>query len=289
MKQTILLAIAAAALAFSSCQSKREQDIAQNTDQAKIDSLQRVIAQSNSETEDLARSIQQIREGFRLINDAEGRVTIDQPEGSDEQVIAENMKFIQQTLELNRKRIADLKQQLRNANQTSTEAKTAYEAMVEEFNHQLEAKGKEIEALRQQLAERDIRIAEQGEQITQLSNNVSELTTKNEETTRTVAAQDAKMHEVYYVFGTKKELREKNILSKEGVLRSSSIDYSYFTKKDSRALSRIPLGSKNVELKTSHPAGSYQLERDAQGSYTLRITDADTFWSTSKYLVVVVK
>lgn len=40
---------------------------------------------------------------------------------------------------------------------------------------------------------------------------------------------------------------------------------------------------------TSHPAGSYSLEKDAQGQYILRITNPQTFWSVSKYLVIVVK
>ena len=40
---------------------------------------------------------------------------------------------------------------------------------------------------------------------------------------------------------------------------------------------------------TSHPAGSYTLQRDANKQFVLRISDPDTFWSTSKYLVVLVK
>ncbi len=40
---------------------------------------------------------------------------------------------------------------------------------------------------------------------------------------------------------------------------------------------------------TAHPEGSYTLDRDAQGQYTLRITDPNRFWSVSKYLVIVVK
>ena len=40
---------------------------------------------------------------------------------------------------------------------------------------------------------------------------------------------------------------------------------------------------------TSHPASSYTLQRDANKQYVLRITDPQQFWSTSKYLVVLVK
>ena len=35
--------------------------------------------------------------------------------------------------------------------------------------------------------------------------------------------------------------------------------------------------------------GSYTLNRDSKDQYVLRITNPQTFWSTSKYLVVQVK
>lgn len=289
MKKIMFLAVAAVAMTFGGCQSKREKENTIDRSQATIDSLQRVIAQSNSESEDLAKTIQQIRDGFRQINEAENRVTMEQGEGSDQQTIVENMAFIQQTLRLNRDRIADLQQQLRNANQTSKEAKSAYEGMVEEFTRQLESKNREIEELRRQLAEKNIQIAEQGEQITQLNENVEDLTTKNEEKERTVVEQDQQLHTAWYVFGTKKELKEQNILKKGDVMRSSDFNKDYFTKIDIRVTKKIPLYSKSVELKTTHPAGSYSLDEDAQGMYTLRITNPESFWSISKYLVILVK
>ena len=66
-------------------------------------------------------------------------------------------------------------------------------------------------------------------------------------------------------------------------------DSNYFTKIDMRVVKSIPLYSKSAELLTDHPAGSYSLDKDAQGQYTLRITNADSFWSVSRYLVVLVK
>ena len=60
MKKILFLAIATAALTLTGCQSKREQEQAQDQSQAKIDSLERVIQQSNNETGDMARTIQQL-------------------------------------------------------------------------------------------------------------------------------------------------------------------------------------------------------------------------------------
>lgn len=289
MKKILFLAIATAALTLTGCQSKREQEQAQDQSQAKIDSLERVIQQSNNETGDMARTIQQIKDGFRQISDAEGRIVKQQEGTSDEAVILENMRFIQRQMRLNRELIANLREQLRNANQTTKDTKGAYEAMIDEFDHQLLAKNEEIRSLQRQLAERDSTIGRQIEQIDLLNDNVADLTSKNEEKERKVNEQDQQIHTAWYVYGTKKELREQNILQKGDVMRSSDINRNYFTKIDMRVVKSIPLYSKSAELLTDHPAGSYSLDKDAQGQYTLRITNADSFWSVSRYLVVLVK
>ena len=64
---------------------------------------------------------------------------------------------------------------------------------------------------------------------------------------------------------------------------------SYFTKIDIRVDKEIKLYSRSAEVLTAHPANSYTLQRDANKQYILRITNPEQFWSTSKYLVVLVK
>jgi hypothetical protein len=54
-------------------------------------------------------------------------------------------------------------------------------------------------------------------------------------------------------------------------------------------MKELKLYSKSAELLTAHPAGSYTLVRDNNKQYILKITNPDTFWSTSKYLVIEVK
>ena len=73
------------------------------------------------------------------------------------------------------------------------------------------------------------------------------------------------------------------------MLKSDDFNKDYFTKIDIRVTKVIKLYSKKAELKTSHPAGSYTLDKDAQGQYTLRITNPQSFWSVSRYLVIVVR
>ena len=63
----------------------------------------------------------------------------------------------------------------------------------------------------------------------------------------------------------------------------------YFTKIDYRIDKEVKFYSKSAKMLTAHPSSSYELTRDANKQYSLRITNPDLFWSTSKYLVVLVK
>lgn len=276
---------------FLGCETQKEKQEAIDGNAAVIDSLRQSLTQAQNETDDLIGTLSLIQDGFAKINEAEGRVNVEtlQGEGTERQAIVENMEFITQALQLNRQLIADLRQQLRDASQSSTETKAKLEEMVESLTKQLDAKDEEIETLKAQLAEKSIVIAEQSEQISTLNENVSELQSQNANQAKTVAAQDAELNTAYYAFGTKKELKAQNILSSGEVLRSDNFNKNYFTKIDLRVTKTIKLYSKSAKILTTHPEGSYSLEKDAQKQYVLRISDPKKFWSVSKYLVITVK
>ena len=288
-----MLLAAVCTLSFAtSCSTKKEKEQeGKDPSAATIDSLRQALTQSQNESSDMIETLSQIQDGFDQINEAEGIVNVESRQGErgNKQRILDNMALIQNKLKLNRELIANLQQQLRSSNQSNSSTKAKLEEMVANFNKQLEDKNKEIEELRAQLADKDIKIAEQGEQINSLNSNVNDLTQKNEEKARTVAAQDKELNTAYYVFGTKRELREKRILKRGDVLKSNDFNKDYFQRIDLRVTKTIKLYSKSAKLMTSHPAGSYSLEKDAQGQYTLRITNPHAFWSVSKYLVITVK
>lgn len=291
MKKLIIMLAAVMALTVTSCDTKKEKQEQANTADATIDSLKRVIAQTKNESNDLMGTIEQIQEGFRQINEAEGRISSEnnQGEGSDRQAILENMAFIQSRMQQNRELIANLREQLRTSNRNNAQMKGTLEEMVANFEKQLNDKSRQIDSLRNELQQRDVRIAEQDRQISALNENVTNLSSANEQKTQAMAAQEQELNTAYYVFGTKKELREQNILKRNDVLKSDDFNKDYFTKIDIRVTKVIKLYSKKAELKTSHPAGSYTLDKDAQGQYTLRITNPQSFWSVSRYLVIVVR
>ena len=159
---------------------------------------------------------------------------------------------------------------------------------IESLTAQLEEKGQQLQQLQAELDSKDIHISQLDETINNLNTNVSNLQEESTQKTEVINTQDKQLNTAWYVFGTKSELKEQNILVKGKVLQGN-FNKNYFTKIDIRQDKEIKLYSKSAELLTAHPGGSYTLTRDANGQYVLRITNPQIFWSTSKYLVIQVK
>lgn len=273
-------------LALTACNMNNKGEV--SAEQQKIDSLNNVNATMQQQMDEMMTTINEVQEAFQHINEAEGRIAIANanPEsGSSRESMRENLLFIQQTMEDNRQKIARLEERL----QTASFNTTRMTQLVERLQQQLAEQNQRVNELEAELAARDIVIAQQGEQIGQLSESVDNLSQENAAQQETISSQDADLHAAWYVFGTKNELKEQRIITKEGVLRTADFNKGYFTKIDIRIDKEIALYSKNAQLLTSHPAGSYTLAKNSEGKYVLTITDPDTFWSTSKYLVVQVK
>lgn len=285
MKKMAILALCL--LILGSCQDDKKQLQANQQMESLRDSLKQVISQKDAEINDIMSTFNDIQEGFQEINQAEGRVNLERanPEKSSREDIMENISFIKRTMQLNRERIARLQEQLKTSSFNVSKLKET----ISSLNKQMEEKSQQIAQLEEQLKAKDLKIAEQGEQISNLNENVSNLTAQNEEKSQTVAKQDKELNTAWYVFGTKRELKDEHIVENGDVLKSGTFNKDYFTKVDIRVVKSIRLYSKSAKLLTNHPAGSYTLDRDAQKQYTLRITNPTQFWSVSKYLVILVK
>jgi myosin heavy subunit len=258
-----------------------------NVSDRERDSLRNIIDQKDSEINDLMGTFNEIQQGFDLINEAEGRVNM-MRDGSENNSsaanIRENMDFIQQTLDENKRKIEELQSKLKNSSINSNKLKEAINSLTQQLNE----KNAELESLRAQLAEKDVKIEELAGTVTSLKDENAQVKQEKEATEEIARNQDAQLNTAWYVFGTSKELKAEGILNKGEVLQGN-YNKNYFTKIDIRKVNVIPLESKSASILTNHPAGSYTLLKDGKGQYTLRITDAAKFWSVSKYLVVKVK
>ena len=288
MKKVFVFAMCCAALA--SCNLGKNSDAELRAMQER-DSLNQVLAQRDNEINDLMTTFNEIEEGFRVINEAEGRVALARSgEGSNATArIQENMQFIQSTMEQNRVLINKLQQQLKN----STVKADALQKALDNLTKELEQKDQQIAQLKAELEAKDIHIRELDQRVTELHADVSTLTEENTQQQQTISNQDRELNAAYFVFGTKKELKQHGILDGGNLFKKSKVsaDFNkeYFTKVDIRQQKEIKLFSKKADIKTSHPSGSYSLDEDENGQYILHITDPQRFWSNSRYLVIVVK
>ena len=274
MKKVLIFGVCL--LAMASCEQKQSK--ADFAAMQRVDSLSQIIAQKDNEINDMMSTFSEIEDGFRAISEAQNRVAVAKSgEGSNsKQRIMENIQFIQSTMQQNKELINKLKQQLRESSVKSD----ALRKLVESMTQQLEEKDQQLQDLRAQLDEKEVKIMDLDEKVANLNTDVKELTAES--------AQDKQLNTAWFVFGTKSELKEQQILV-DGKVLQSSFNKEYFTKIDIRVDKEIKLYSSSAKILTAHPSSAYTLQRDANKQYVLRITDPQLFWSTSKYLVVLVK
>ncbi|MDE5702791.1 hypothetical protein [uncultured Bacteroides sp.] len=292
MKKLAVLIVCTAVMA--SCDSlsggSKDQLKAEN------DSLLMELTQRNAELDEMMGTFNDISEGFRQINAAENRVDLQRgavSEGSlsAKQQIATDIEFIQKQMQENKEQIAKLEAMLKNSKTNSAQLKKAVESLTQE----LVAKTQRIEELQSELASKNIRIQELDAAVTGLTADKEVLSAENDAKAKTVAEQDKAINTAWFVFGTKKELKDQKILTDTGlfkkgkVLKDSDVNKDYFTQIDIRTTKEIKLYSKNADVLTTHPAGSYALEKDSKGQIILKITNPKVFWSVSKFLVIQVR
>ena len=283
----LCMLLACITLLVTACKEKKQAPVMLQNIQTS-DSLHKIIAQRDNEINDMMATLNQIEDGFEVINIAEDRVNVAQTSEGDAtdkaKEIANNIKIITDRMQENRALISKLQRQLRQSSFKSQEFKRTIEGLMRRMSE----KDQQLQELRAELDAKDIHITELDETIDNLNNNITDLQNESEQKTQTINNQDMQLNTAWYVFGTKSELKEQNILAGGKVLQAS-FNRNYFMKIDIRVEKDIKLYSKYAKILTTHPANSYTFQRDNFNQYILHITNPQLFWSTSKYLVILVK
>ena len=279
MKKILCLVLCAAALV--SCMNvNREKEL-----EARNDSLAVVLSEKEEALNRTMQAIAEIQEGFRAINEAEGRVSIvsQGSEGfSEAKQLKEDILFIQQKMEENRKQIENLERQL-TAGNAETES---IRKVLANLRAELSSKVESITALQNELAQKNIRIAELDSAVVMLTGDVNALQKITDAQQQTIEEQTFRLNAAWYVYGTAKELKDQNILKNGKVFVSTDYNKNYFTQIDVREDKVFPLYAKRAKLLTTHPEGSYEFTKDEEKQLTLCILDPEAFWSVSRYMVV---
>ena len=247
--------------------------------ESRSDSLELVVSAKDSLINAVFADINAISENLALIKSRENLITVaGESEGGRRPVeeIDNDIKAIDRLLRENRAKIESLQRsaaQLRKANLRID----GLEKMIADMNRQLAEKKAEVEQLRESLVR-------MGDEVKSLTEEVAVRSAEVENLSGEKVELQNQLNTVYYIVGAEKELRDAQIINKQGFIgrtltvgRNSNFDS--FTMTDSRLLSEVPVGQKKATLVTSHPEGSYELVTDANKVVEkLIITDPVRFW-----------
>lgn len=279
---------AASLLIMSACGGKESSSSVESSDRVDPvrDSLEQALADQDSVIAlmtELSDAMQQIKamEGIAG-NLSSGELT------NQRQQLRNDMAAIQQSMLNNRQRLAALEERLSKSNSNNAKLKRA----ITSLRNQIEAQELTISGLRDELAAANIYIEELTQAKDSLAGTVAETEQAHEEALRANTELTNELNRGYYVIGSKKELKDHNIIEtgfmKKAKVSPADYELNYFTAIDKREFKTLQLHSKKAEIMSGQPADSYTIVSDDNGMKTLNITNPERFWATSNYLVIKV-
>lgn len=280
------LFIAAAAIMVSSC-NQSELDKSSHDK----DSLQSVVNERDISLNDFIASFNEVESNLDSIAVRQHIILSHTDKNSElkkdqKARINSEIQAINELMEQNRKKLADLNHKLKNSGNKNAELMKT----IATINNQLAHKD-------QELSELNTKLLELNAQVATLNTSVDTLNKRNQAQSQTIDERTMALHTAYYVMGKSGELKDAKIIDRQGGLLgigrtsklNSDFDNSKFTRIDYTQTSSIAVNS-DMKIITSHPTGTFMLEKDAKDKDIVKnivITDPEKFWSTSKYLVIV--
>jgi len=145
-----------------------------------------------------------------------------------------------------------------------------------------------------ELSELNTRLTTLNAQVAQLETTVNDLLVENFSQSQSLNAKTAESRTAYYIIGSSRDLQMWGLIDKEGGLLgvgqtsklSNNLDKGMFTKIDYLETTSIQINRKGIKIVTTHPTGSFSLEKDGKMVNNIMINDPEKFWSASKYLVI---
>lgn len=215
----------------------------------------------------------------------EGMIFIDD-EGNDlkdKSAVLSHLKAFRDHMAQQRQQIADLQKQLASGSSNSGKL----QKLIDNLNQQIIQKDLQIAELEKNVEKKNVTIADLKNQLEAMTQARAAAEQARDYFQEVARFQDGVINTVYYVIGTKKELKELGLT--EGVFKKkanyANFDYEKFTQADMRELTMINILSPNPKLITEKPESSYTLIKNGDNA-TLTITDPAKFWDGSPYLVI---
>ncbi|MGB0368012.1 MAG: hypothetical protein ACPGD8_01320 [Flavobacteriales bacterium] len=280
------------AVLFTSC-DQREKELEQ-----KLLEMEQTASQKDEDLNAFIDSFTAIQTNLDSIKQLEGIVTarvIENPEQNSnvEDAIVEDMLLIYENMKQTRGQIESLEEELNSSSIASKKLKK----LLANLKKDIIAKDNEITMLKEGLVEANI-------YIDKLMSSVDRLALENERRVQVIQQKNVELQEKeeeiqsgYWIAGKTKELRNQNVIDKEGAFLgiggvkvvSEDMNLEDLTQINIQEVTEIELSGKKPELVTSHPKHTYEFVMGEKNQVEkLVIDDPDAFWQNSKVLVIVV-
>jgi chromosome segregation ATPase len=274
---------------LSAC-DQREKELEQQ-----ILKLEQQSVQKDQDIDLFISSLNNIQSNLDSIKDLEGIVTARAISGEQstnaEDAIVDDMMLIYQNMKQTRGQIETLEKKMSQSSIASDKLKT----LLANLKKDIQQKDEEIEMLKEGLTESNI-------YIDKLMSSVDRLALENErrilviqEKNQALQAKEEELQTGYWAIGTTKDLREQNIIDKEGAFLglggvkvvSEDMNLEDLTSVNILETTEIIIDAKKAELVTSHPKHTYEFVEEGKKVTKLVIDDPEGFWQNSKVLVIV--
>lgn len=285
MKKVLLLAGVVAMIATSCSNSESKLD----EDSLRIANLTSELTQANDYRDSLLILMDDIYQGLEQINQQEGLLVTMTGTSDDEnrrEAVRDNLESIRKKLQANRELLAKMERRIKESdNQNSVLART-----VENLKNQIASQETKIAQLNGELENARVQIQDLSNQVAETQEQVRIESENRVRAEQEVLAANNELNRCYYAIGTNKELKNNGLISKKFLGKTKVLEgdfeSSYFTQSDKRNLRSIPCNSKEVKIWTNHPSGSYEIVENPDKTKTIRILDANKFWSLSNHLII---
>lgn len=265
--------------------------------EASNDSLVQQAELKDESINEFLQSFSEIQDNLDSIKTKE-MIISDRTEGKTElkkkakDQINDDINTIYLLLNDNQEKLAEIRKKLGKSNYHVKEL----QKVVDHLSKQIAAKDKEIGYLTTELEKMNIKVVKLAQSVNTLKRENIEKEEQIQDQTDVIDEKIVELNTAYYAIGTKKELKENNIISAEGGFigigknkkLADNFNEDFFTKIDIREVTQIMIpGTKKATLVTSHGTETYKISGEGD-TRILEIVDVEEFWKSSKYLVIII-
>jgi regulator of replication initiation timing len=286
------IVLVAVMLAAAGCENKQTKEkLAQlTTVSAEKDSLLAMMAENTKLLSDISTELAKVREIRRPV----GAVK------ASESPLASSVSYRDSI----RNKIGDVVTRLNAAESRLSAAQRRIKgqgAFADSLKAQIAQAEQNVSDLKATLETQKQQMQELETQVTDLKGQNTQLTVQNTALTDTLHTAVTDANTVYYVIGTKDELKQKGIVQEEGgkflffgskaLVPGWNLDPTQFTKADRRELASIPLPKNDEWYKIVSRQNLQYLgdaaTKDGKVKGEVKITEPSRFWANSPVLIIV--